>query len=321
MTNRTTHGFTLVELLVVIAIIALLLALFVPSFSDIMAKARQMQCAANLHEIGKAYALRGAQESQMGTEPMSVDNWAYALSKQADGVSDIFYCPEGPWVPGGHEAVDLTEYYCESFHEYMHPEWGYIHLPDIDTLEVEPWATRNKWSLWWWLKERDDNHFVLGLEDQAQNGGYQDLVYRFDYVDEGIKVTYILNQSSWKHYLHAPPDPNGEAILGPMGGGAGGEQIPYGTSVVIAATCGTNYGMNSLAVGARGGKETVLVLDYAKPVARCAELGVDEDFSEHVEPRHDGKCNVLFPGGGVKLMSPGQIDPDQATVAERYWQP
>jgi len=316
MTRKAEYGFTLLELLVVIAIMALLVTLMAPSLSGMRETARTVQCAANLHEIGKAYGLRKVQEARARMKPMLVYGWATTLRPYTDNTSKVFYCPQGPAEEDADPtAIDLTEYYQDTGHE---GSGGFIHLPDIDTLQVEDYAHRADWSLWWWLKERDNNGFVLGLEDQAQNGGYQDIVYRFEYLGESLKVTYVLNQSCWRHYLRAP---GGEVILGPMGGGAGGEQIPYGTSAIIpGGAARTNYGMNSLAPITYGGKDVVLVLDYDKSVAKCADPNIDEDFFEHVAPRHRDKCNVLFTGGGVRLMDPADVEPS-TSYGPAKWQP
>src|SRR4029079_15185041 len=54
MSDRKSHGFTLVELLVVIAIIGLLVALLLPAIQAAREAARRSQCKNNLKQIGLA---------------------------------------------------------------------------------------------------------------------------------------------------------------------------------------------------------------------------------------------------------------------------
>lgn len=53
----TEPAFTLVELLVVIGIIALIASIAIPVFIRVQSKARQLDCASNLHQLGLASLL------------------------------------------------------------------------------------------------------------------------------------------------------------------------------------------------------------------------------------------------------------------------
>ncbi len=68
-------AFTLIELLVVIAVISLLAALLFPVFASAREKARQTQCASNLHQIGLAvtmYAQDNDDRFPLGGDPGDV---------------------------------------------------------------------------------------------------------------------------------------------------------------------------------------------------------------------------------------------------------
>lgn len=70
------RAFTLIELLVVIAIIAALVAILLPSLSQVRESARRVKCASNLRQVVVGY-LQYAEESK-GHTPPSVPSQGYA---------------------------------------------------------------------------------------------------------------------------------------------------------------------------------------------------------------------------------------------------
>ena len=105
-----SDGFTLIELLVVLGIISILVALLLPALSRSKAKAHQISCVSNLHELGiglqNFVTDNHAYPAFIGpTNSDNPDSWINQLSTGGFGVSKpatniikdgIWVCPSAP---------------------------------------------------------------------------------------------------------------------------------------------------------------------------------------------------------------------------------
>lgn len=114
MHKRNGHGFTLVELLVVIAIVGILAALLLPTLSSAKAKAQDVQCVNNLHQLGAVLQIF-LQDNHaypviiMSTNkgyPATDRTWVAQLERETLGISQpgtnyfqkgVWSCPSARW--------------------------------------------------------------------------------------------------------------------------------------------------------------------------------------------------------------------------------
>lgn len=80
------QAFTLVELLVVIGIIALLISILLPSLAKARQTAVQVQCAANLRQVGAALFMYNNDFKKIPAAWEGGSMWAFALAPQLGGV-------------------------------------------------------------------------------------------------------------------------------------------------------------------------------------------------------------------------------------------
>jgi prepilin-type N-terminal cleavage/methylation domain-containing protein/prepilin-type processing-associated H-X9-DG protein len=156
MTARR-NAFTLVELLVVIAIIALLLALLLPAMSAARERAKTIQCASQLRQIG--LAIHNYATNNRGYLPPYVpaDGACYSDATSPDYVGPAWTALLAPYLgyPADRPIAQSPIYHCPNYpaaeaghlNYFLETRWMRQHNPVLVTMQISSIRTTSSFVL------------------------------------------------------------------------------------------------------------------------------------------------------------------------------
>ena len=341
--HRSGNGFTLVELLTVVAIIALLIAIALPSLSAARAAGRTKQCAANLHSMSVAWSTLRSQGS-----PVSQHLWGVQLIAFMDEHDASFLCPEDlvPYM-SGLDAISIRTY-----------DGGGRFLHDMDVFgNLDQYGNSGQAGdsdfTWRCNQEEysrltDPTNFLLSGDARDQLKQYTPgdtpnvsyLIFEdlrgansnpdYDFSDFAVRMEIdgdYVNVSAAKGRAGYCFD-----VIGPDGTVMNANRLTqwnndaniFGSGAFNFRVRGllNSYGANNMIGSTFTGSDSVVILDYEKGVANVAgDDGNPIEFNVYKAPRHGGKSNVLFGDGSVRLLTPGEIDPNHSETQDKWVPP
>ncbi|MDP6634270.1 MAG: prepilin-type N-terminal cleavage/methylation domain-containing protein [Phycisphaerae bacterium] len=334
--NRKKFGFTLVELLVVVSLIALLAMLIIPSFRGVTSRANTVKCANRLKRIGQA--VEGRLAAGNGAERLDSYGWPGELTEYlgADG-SLILECPAADGIPeGGGVHKPLNEFANIAYHpghtgrimEFV--ESGRMAKASKSQHDRHGGDMRAHWASGEGYKDDGSGVIYWGYEDQRVGGDdYQDVFVKETLTPDGRSELVCQSETSGKPCIWDKKKNVALAHYNEINRWyAVPRYSPTSKTVYIesGSGLGSNYAMNVHTIGKdKIGK--ILAMDYIWTLARSTDnwydaSNFDKDDDGVIDfARHNGRLNVLFPGGEVKSKSPAEIDPSNIVNEMGYWLP
>jgi prepilin-type N-terminal cleavage/methylation domain-containing protein/prepilin-type processing-associated H-X9-DG protein len=328
MKRTMTPAFTLPELMVVIAVIGLLVAMMLPSFTQVIKVARQSQCAGNLEHLGQAFSTVGANVSISGTAALRTNGWVGQISSYVGGDKAVMICPEGADKSvSSVESLDqiLAQYSLRTYGDTA----GNNFLYDMP-LGEGPCCIKANVS-------GDGFSYDLSFEDQRTSNGQQEASYSdhsygnpiISVAYDGVAVTITVKGGGGGYRWDLVDADKNILLISVMKISMPGRSCKLTGDGGAALGALLSYGLNSVAPSIKPSDSRIMALDYPTAIARVA--GIDETRDNWLKwtdtegrytfARHMNRCNVLLGDGRVVRFSPEQIDPTNPIFLSQYWKP
>jgi prepilin-type processing-associated H-X9-DG protein len=341
-------GFSLVELMVVIGLMVVLAGVVAITAGRGAALARRTLCSSNLNHLGQGYAIFQAQTGALDDMYRGLlgSSWAGQLLPHVSYHGETLICPE---AEASNEPS--TPKFCKR--NWGHIQWDFFNFDPV--WETQPYSTfwdsgrvptmwkmndedyavwRAKSKVGWgvmsgnkdWLPQytpgTDPKSYWIVFEDEGQEwtsadgGGHDYRDYAVHVVEKGpgsYEMMFYEYGSSVAN--HGVVSADGEEVWIAEASGDGG----VGVGPFYFSDPATNYGLHAGWPKFIG--RLALILDYNDRLCHPgAELDAPEAFEKNIDPRHLGRCNVLFTDGGVATMAPEEFTPRNEQLHKTFWE-